>query len=111
MKKRVKGLKTAIFGSINPTISIRQLSSNHASLVMGEVFSSAAQNQRPIPDTWRNNASLARIIEELVLRDCEDERATGKPQVLEYEAYLNSTSQGSRLEDARKGVHIQRRSS
>ena len=54
---------------------------------------------------------LARIIHELVLRDCEDERATGQPQGLESEAYLNSTSQGSRPEDARKGVHIHRRSS
>ena len=37
--------------------------------------------------------SAARIIHELVLRDCEDERATGQPQGLESEAYLNSTSQ------------------
>jgi len=38
--------------------------------------------------------NLARIIHESVLRDCEDERATGQPQGLESEAYLNSTSQG-----------------
>ena len=37
--------------------------------------------------------ALARIIHELVLRDCEDERATGQPQGLESEAYLNNTSQ------------------
>ena len=30
----------------------------------------------------------------------------GQSQGLESEAYLNSTSQGSRSEDARKGVHI-----
>ena len=48
----------------------------------------------------------ARIIYELALRDCEDERATGQPQGLESEAYLNSTSQGSRPEDVRKDVHI-----
>ena len=54
---------------------------------------------------------LARTIHELVLRDCEDERATGQPQGLESEAYLYSTSQGSRSEDARKGVHIHSRSS
>jgi hypothetical protein len=48
----------------------------------------------------------ARITHELVLRDCEDERTTGQPQGLESEAYLNSTSQGSRPEDARKDVHI-----
>jgi hypothetical protein len=40
-----------------------------------------------------------------------DERATGQPQGLESEAYLNSTSQGSRPEDARKDVHIHGRSS
>ncbi len=54
---------------------------------------------------------LARIIHELVLRDCEDGRTTGQPQGLESEAYLNSTSQGSRPEDAWKGVHIHSRSS
>ncbi|MDH3964799.1 MAG: hypothetical protein OEV25_15430 [Deltaproteobacteria bacterium] len=35
----------------------------------------------------------------------------GKPQGLESEAYLNSTSQGSRPENARKDVHIHSRSS
>jgi hypothetical protein len=62
--------------------------------------------------------ALARIIHELVLRDCEDERATGQPQGLESEAYLNSTSQGELVlsgvegtpEDARKDVHILSRS-
>jgi hypothetical protein len=38
--------------------------------------------------------NLARIIHELVLRDCEDVRATVQPQGLESEAHLNSTSQG-----------------
>jgi hypothetical protein len=37
-----------------------------------------------------------------VSRDREDERATGHPQGLESEAYLNSTSQGSRAEDTQK---------
>jgi len=55
--------------------------------------------------------NLARIIHELVLRDCEDERATVQPQGLESEAHLNSTSQGSRPEDAQKDVHIHSRSS
>ena len=54
---------------------------------------------------------LARIIHELVLRDCEDGRNTGQPQGLESEAYLNSTSHGLRPEDARMGVHIHSRSS
>ena len=53
----------------------------------------------------------ARIIHELALRDCEDERTTGQPQGLESEAHLNSTSQGSRPEDARKDVHIRGRRS
>jgi hypothetical protein len=35
----------------------------------------------------------------------------GQPQGLESEAYLNSTSQGSRPEDARKDTHIRGRSS
>ena len=52
--------------------------------------------------------TLARIIDELELRNCEDERATGQPQGLESEAYLKSTPQGSRSEDARKDVHITR---
>jgi len=54
---------------------------------------------------------LARIIHELALRDCEDERATGQPQGLESETYLYSTSQDSRPEDARKDVYIHSRSS
>jgi hypothetical protein len=33
-----------------------------------------------------------------------------KPQELEPEAYLNSTSQGARSEDARKDAHIRGRS-
>ncbi|MDH3849581.1 MAG: hypothetical protein OEV25_09935 [Deltaproteobacteria bacterium] len=44
-------------------------------------------------------------------RDREDGRATGQPQGLESEAYLHSTSQGSRPEDARKEGHIHGRSS
>ena len=55
--------------------------------------------------------NIARIIHELALRDCEDERATGQPQGLEFEAYLYSTSQDSRPEDARKDVYIHSRSS
>jgi hypothetical protein len=48
---------------------------------------------------------------ELVWRDREDGRVTGIPQGLEPEAYLNSTSQGSRPEDAQKDAHIRGRSS
>ncbi|MDH3851049.1 MAG: hypothetical protein OEV09_08320 [Deltaproteobacteria bacterium] len=55
--------------------------------------------------------SLARIFHDSVWRDREDECATGHPQGLESEAYLNSTSQGSRPEDARKDGHIHARSS
>ncbi|MDH3963738.1 MAG: hypothetical protein OEV25_10015 [Deltaproteobacteria bacterium] len=42
----------------------------------------------------------------MVSRDREDGCATGQPQGLASEAYLNSTSQGSRPEDVRKGGHI-----
>jgi len=51
------------------------------------------------------------MFHELVWRDREDGRATGLSQGLEPEAYLNSTSQGSRPEDARKDGHIRGRSS
>jgi len=56
-------------------------------------------------------AGLARMIHEFVSRDREDDLATGQPQGLGSEAYLNSTSQGSRSEDARKEGHIRGRSS
>ncbi len=46
---------------------------------------------------------LARLFHELPYRERGDERATGQPQGLEFEAYLNSTSQGSRPEDGRRG--------
>ena len=49
---------------------------------------------------------LARIFHELAWRDRKNGRATGQPQELESEAYLNSTSQGSRSEDAWKDVYI-----
>ena len=54
---------------------------------------------------------LARIFHELASRDCEDGRATWQPQGLGPEAYLNSTLQGARPEDARKDGHIRCRSS
>ncbi len=54
---------------------------------------------------------LAHIIHEPVSRDHEDRRATGQPQGLELEAYLHSTPQGSRREDARKDGYIRGRSS
>jgi hypothetical protein len=43
---------------------------------------------------------------EIVIDGC----ATGQPQGLESEAYLNSTSQGSWSEDAREAGHIRDRS-
>ena len=57
------------------------------------------------------SAAQARIVHESVSRDHEDGRATGQPQGLESEAYLNGTSQVSRPEDARKDGHIHGRSS
>ena len=45
---------------------------------------------------------LAWIIHESMSRDRENGLATGKPQGLVSEAYLNSTSQGAGPEDARR---------
>ncbi len=53
---------------------------------------------------------LARIFHELLSRDHEDRRATGQPQGVGSEAYLNGTSQGPTPEDARKDGHIRGRS-
>ncbi len=53
---------------------------------------------------------LARMFDELLSRDHEDGRATGKPQGVGPEAYLNGTSQGSTPEDARKDGYISGRS-
>ena len=47
---------------------------------------------------------------ELLSRDHEDGRATGPPQGVDPEAYLNGTSQGPTPEDARKDGHIRGRS-
>jgi hypothetical protein len=53
---------------------------------------------------------LARISHELLSRDHEGGRASGQPQGVGSEAYLNSTSQGPTSEDARKDGHIRGRS-
>ena len=47
---------------------------------------------------------------ELLWRDHEDGLATGKPQGVGPEAYLNGTSQDPTPEDARKDGHIRGRS-
>ena len=54
--------------------------------------------------------SLARIFHELLSRDHKDGCATGQPQGVGSEAYLNGTSQGPTPEDARKDGHIRGRS-
>ena len=54
--------------------------------------------------------NVTRMFHELVLRDHEDGRATGLPQGVGPEAYLNGTSQGRTPEDARKDGHIRGRS-
>jgi len=53
---------------------------------------------------------LTRMFHELQSRDREDGRATGQPQGVGFEAYLNGTSQGPTPEDARKDGHIRGRS-
>jgi len=52
----------------------------------------------------------ARMFDELLWRDHKDGCATGQPQGVGSEAYLNGTSQGSTPEDARKDSHIRGRS-
>jgi hypothetical protein len=62
---------------------------------------------------WRRQsgpAAQARIFHELTLRDSGDALATEQPQELGPEAFLNSTSQGLRSEDARGEDHIRCRS-
>ena len=46
------------------------------------------------------------MFHELPSRDREDGLATGQPQGVGPEAYLNGTSQGATPEDARKDGHI-----
>jgi hypothetical protein len=50
--------------------------------------------------------ALARIFYEFLSRDQGEERATGQPQGVGPEAYLNRTPQGPTPEDARKDGHI-----
>jgi hypothetical protein len=64
-----------------------------------------------IVDNQKNGAipsfeTLARIFHELLWRDHKDGCATGQPQGVGSEAYLNGTLQGSTLGDARKDGHI-----
>jgi len=56
-------------------------------------------------------AGLARIFYEFTSQDRGEECATGQPQGVGSEAYLNITSQGPTPEDARKDGHIRGRSS
>ena len=46
------------------------------------------------------------MFHELLSRGREDGRATGQPQGVGFEAYLNSTSQGPTPEDTRKEGNI-----
>jgi len=50
------------------------------------------------------------MFHELLSREHEDGRATGQPQDVGPEAYLNGTSQGLTSEDGRKDAHIRGRS-
>jgi hypothetical protein len=54
--------------------------------------------------------NLALLFHQLLSRDREDGRATGQPQGVGPEAYLNGTLQGPTPEDARKDGHIRGRS-
>ena len=57
-------------------------------------------------DSYQESTLLARMFYELLSQDCGDGRATGQPQGIGSEAYLNGTSQGPTPEDARKDGHI-----
>jgi len=59
---------------------------------------------------WKPRWVLTRICHVLLSRDHEDGRATGQPQGVGSEAYLNGTSQGPTPKDARKDDHILGRS-
>ena len=50
------------------------------------------------------------MFQELLSRGREDGRATGQPQGVGPEAYLNGTSQGTTPEDAQKDGHTRGRS-
>jgi hypothetical protein len=50
------------------------------------------------------------MLHELMSRDREHGCATGQPQGVGSEAYLNGTSQGPTPDDARKDGHIRGRS-
>jgi hypothetical protein len=65
---------------------------------------------RLTPPAPKDPIHLARIFHELLSRDHEDGRATGQPQGVGSEAYLDGTSQGPTPEDARKDGHIRSRS-
>ncbi len=58
----------------------------------------------------RKISAPARVFHELPSRDREDGCATGQPQGVGSEAYLNSTSQGPTPEDARQDGHFLGRS-
>ncbi len=63
-----------------------------------------------VQKSFHHTKYLARMFHELVSRDREVRGATWQPQGVGSEAYLNGTSQGSTLEDARKDGHIHGRS-
>ena len=63
-----------------------------------------------IPSNHMQQACLARIFHELLLRDRGEVCATGQPQGGWIRGVLNSTSQGPTPEDARKDGHIRGRS-
>jgi hypothetical protein len=56
------------------------------------------------------SVGLARMFHELLSRDRGEGSATGQPQGVGPEAFLNSTSQGPTPEDVQKDGHIRARS-
>ena len=65
---------------------------------------------RVFASNGKGKIPLAWMLHELLSRDHEDERATGQPQGVGSEAYLDATSQGPTPKGARKDGHIRDRS-
>jgi len=101
-----------LYASSNPQSGNSYILLSQAKLApTGIVIKGAVLSSLCLAPCAFHQSPLARIIHESVSRDREDGRATGQPQGVESEAYLNGTSQGSTLEDARKDGHIRGRSS
>ncbi len=72
--------------------------------------SNCQRSDIPGSESFSRHTTLARMFHELLSRDREDGTATGQPEGVALEAYLNGTSQGTTPEETRKDGHIRGRS-